>query len=248
MRNVNDLPDQLSDLLTTVGVRFFDEWPQESTAHTLILFRVLKARETHGKWTFSDVEELVHFICETENARLDIRKKPSIDYEKILTEKRPCALGDIPEFWQVRHLAKCEPDVFKGAQRFYQKLSASSIKGQARIGMELKLIEILSSAAHRYGEHNNSPPELKLSPNKAMANIYLKFKNIVNRHQGPDLSTSQNKDRKKIGLGTQSSYKRNNLAKEVLLDNHTSSRSHTHAHHLYTPGWSADGHFPDDKE
>lgn len=248
MLKQNAIPHQLSELFDTVGVRFLDEWSQESVSMVLILFRVIKAKETHGKWFISDIHDLVAFICETENKQVEVRPGKIVDYKKILTEMRPCSLEDIPEFWQVQHLAKHEREIYKGAKRFYRKLSSLVSGDPDRSFIEAKLIEILSRAEQRYQEHNDIQLAQKLILSKAMASIYFKYKNIANRLQVQDTSVSHNKDRKNIGLGMQSVYKRNNLAKEVLVDLNTSPKSSPRSHHLYTAGWSADGHFIDEKE
>jgi len=244
---MNDLPRLLPELLAVVGVLYFDEWPEESASHALIRFRAVKANGLSGKWILPDVQDLVTFICNAENEVIEKQSTSEIDYKKIFTEMRPCALESIVELWQVRYLLENEPEIFKGAKRFYKKLCSPHTDAEARKGMELKLHEILSIAEHRYYSHKNSPKALKLDSRKVMNHVYESFRSIVSTHKKKDLSFSRNVG-PRIGLGLQSGYKRNSLVKEVQLDASTTSKYPTRGHRLYTPGWSADGHFADDKE
>jgi hypothetical protein len=160
---------------------------------------------------------------------------------------RPCSLENISEFWQVRYLIENEPEVFKGAKRFYKKLCSRHTEDQAREGMTLKLIEILAAAEAHYSSSKNSTKAIRLNPQKVLMIVYQNFRNIASRGRAHDLSITRNKA-PRIGLGIQSSYKRNDLDKEVKVDISTQSKAPMPGHRLYTPGWSANGHFADEKE
>lgn len=244
---MNGLPRLLSELLAVAGVLYFDEWPEESAYQALVLFRATKAKESSGHWILPDVQNLITFICNAENKVIAKKSRSSIDYTKIFNEMRPCALENIVELWQVRYLIENEPEVFKGAKRFYKKLCSPHTEGEAREGMQIALTKILLTAESRYLRHKNSASALTLEPSKVMIGVYQCFRNIVSRSKHQDSSLSRNVA-PQIGLGMQSGYKRNNLAKEVHVDASTKSRTPTPGHRLYTPGWSADGHFADDKE
>lgn len=244
---MNDLPRLLPELLATVGVLYFEEWPSESAYHSVALFRAIKAKESSGKWILPDVQDLVNFICNAENEIIDKQSDSSIDYTKLFDELRPCPLENIVELWQVRYLIEKEPAVFKDAARFYKKICSPRTDAQFRASLKPRLLEILSTAEHRYHGQKNSQKALKLDPRKVMMHVYQSFRNIMSSSKAKDLSLSRNKG-SRIGLGMQSSYNRNNLAKEVHVDASTKSQAPTPGHRLYTAGWSADGHFADDKE
>lgn len=244
---MNGLPRFLPDLLATIGVLYFDDWPSEASSHAMNLFKATKAKEDSGQWILSDVQNLITVICSAENEVIEKHVTSNIDYWRILGEMRPCSLENIREFWQVRYLMENEPKVFKGAKRFYKKLCSGHTEDQAKEGMKLKLIEILATAEAQYSSSKNSAESLRLDPQKLLMFVYHNFRSIASRGRARNLSIAQDKT-PRIGLGIQSSYKRNDLDKEVKVDARTQSKASAFGHRLYTPGWSADGHFADDKE
>ena len=82
MLKMNTIPSQLSELFDMVGVRFFDEWSKDSVSRALVLFRVIKAKEVYGKWFLSDIQNLVAFICETENEKVKTDQIQSLIIKK----------------------------------------------------------------------------------------------------------------------------------------------------------------------
>lgn len=242
------LPESYAEFARDLEFHNFASWDYKKVLGSLLEYSRIKKLEAEERWVLSDVELLVKGMCAAENECAARLASNVIPYTEILNGRLPRSIIDLQgRIWFLPILAAKRPEAFNKLESRYSSYFYQKISGKNCERTRALLFELLIDYERRY-VHDlvfDAVDIVPLRPVDKISVAKVKYPGIADANPSVKSILSLKKKSVTIGLGIESSFKENRLAKEVKIDENTKSSGRMGRSVIYTPGWSINGAFDD---